>query len=82
MLSSIVWSDRDQCPNTGGVTVVFMAPSLFLRGGGQGLPCGTWDLSSLTGDQTQGPCFGSVESYPLDEKGSPWVLSFDVPFLS
>ena len=36
----------------------------------------------LTRDQTQAPCFGSMESYPLDQKGSSWVLPFDVPFLS
>ena len=29
------------------------------------------DLSSLTRDRTQAPCSGSVESYPLDHKGSP-----------
>ena len=27
--------------------------------------------SSLTKDQTQAPCLGSAESYPLDRRGSP-----------
>ena len=25
------------------------------------VPCGMWDLSSLTRDETQAPCSGSVE---------------------
>ena len=50
------------------------------------LCCGMWTLtcgmqilscgmhvgsSSLTRDQTQAPCIGSVESYPLGDQGSP-----------
>ena len=47
---------------------------------GPGLSCGMWDLQSswqhvgscsLTRDQTQAPCTGSVESQPLDHQGSP-----------
>ena len=35
--------------------------------------CDMQDLSSLTRDQTQAPCIGSVESQPLDHQGSPDV---------
>lgn len=51
-----------------------MVPSLFLEGAGLAV----WHLTRA---QTQAPCFGGVESYPLDQKGSSWVLSFDVPVL-
>ena len=30
------------------------------------------DLSSLTREQTQAPCIGSVESQPLDHQASPY----------
>ena len=44
-----------------------------------GLGCGMRTLSSgmhvgstsLTKDQTQAPCIGSMESYPLHHQGSP-----------
>ena len=32
--------------------------------------------SSLTRDQTQAPCIGNAESWPLDYQGSPHVLLF------
>ena len=32
---------------------------------------GMWDLSSSTSNQTQTPCVGSSESWPLDGQGSP-----------
>ena len=34
-------------------------------------PCGTWDLSSPTRDQTRALYIGSVESQPLNRQGSP-----------
>ena len=40
-------------------------PSLRLWGpwgGTQALDCSMWDLSSLTGDRTQAPCVGNMES--------------------
>ena len=35
--------------------------------------CSLWDLSSLTRDQTHGPCSGSTESKPLDSQGIPII---------
>ena len=38
--------------------------------------------SSLTRDQTQAPCIGSGESYPLDHQGSPQLGGFLIrPFV-
>ena len=37
--------------------------------------------SSPTRDQTQAPCIGSAESYPLDHQGSPLNLLINAPFL-
>ena len=36
-----------------------------------GLSWCIWDLHYSTRDWTQGPCIGSVESYPLDHQGRP-----------
>ena len=43
-----------------------------------------WDVgsSSLTGDQTQVPCIGSVESEPLDQQGSPFFFFLRALILS
>ena len=41
------------------------------------MPRGTWELSSPTRDGTHVPCTGSVESWPLNHRGSPkaqWML--------
>ena len=38
--------------------------------------CSVWDLSPLTGDWTQAPCVGSMESYPLAYPGRPCLLIF------
>ena len=56
---------------------------LLVAAGGL-LSCSMWTLScgmhvgssSLTRDQTQAPCIGSVESYPLDHQGNPQVELF------
>ena len=34
------------------------------------------ESSFLTRNQTQVPCFGSVESQPVDHQGSPWFVSW------
>ena len=34
-------------------------------------PCGVWDHSSLTRNQTCAPCLGSTESQRLDHQGKP-----------
>ena len=40
------------------------------------IPCGIWDLSSLTRDETHAPCIGSMESEPLGHQGSSlWGFS-------
>ena len=48
------------------------------------LCCGMWDIllqhvesSSLTRGQPRAPCIGSVESQPLDHKGSPQKLHLE-----
>ena len=33
--------------------------------------CSRQAVSSLTRDQTQAPCIGNLEFYPLDHQGSP-----------
>ena len=35
--------------------------------------------SSPTRDQTQAPCIGSTESYPLDHQGSPYIYLLEEP---
>ena len=35
------------------------------------VPCGVWDHSSLTRNQTCAPCLGSTESQLLDDQGKP-----------
>ena len=46
------------------------------RRGMQTLSCGMHaGSSSLIRDQTQAPCIGSVNSYPLDHQGSPKLPS-------
>ena len=36
------------------------------------MPCGTWDVSYLTRDQTCALSIGRSESYPLDLQESLW----------
>ena len=64
-----------------GLSCSLQAPYLWLAGSTvaacQLLSCGMHVGSSfLTRDQTQAPCIGSVEPYPLHHQGSPSPLSF------
>ena len=65
---------RTQLRHAGFLVVACGLPSY----GMQTLSCGMHvGSSSLTRDQTQAPCIGSAESYPLDHQGSPKTDAFE-----
>ena len=55
---------------------------LLLFGFFLAMPCGMWDLSSPTRDQTCVLCRGSMESLQLDHLGSPFLRCLECRFQS
>ena len=58
-----------QVKDNAGFFLIFIYFSLFGCSGSSLRHVGS---SSLTKDQTQVPCIGSLVSYPLDHQGNPW----------
>ena len=75
---SQLWHTGSSLWHVGSSTAAHRIFSCGMRTFSCGMHVGS---SSQTRDQTQAPCTGSMESYPLDHQGSPWISLFFYPLV-